>query len=41
MGSVVTKSFEEDGMEEVEFDVDIRRNVYLVPITGFVLDRLR
>ena len=31
----------EDIMEEVEFNVDIRRHIYLVPITGFVLDRLR
>ena len=28
-------------MEEVEFDVDIKRHIYLVPIAGFVLDRLR
>ena len=31
----------EDIMEEVECNVDIRRHIYLVPITGFVLDRLR
>ena len=31
----------EDIMEEVEFDVDIKRHIYLVPIAGFVLDRLR
>ena len=31
----------EDMMEEVEFEVDIKRHTYLVPIAGFVLDRLR
>ncbi len=31
----------EDIMEKVEFDVDIKRHIYLVPIAGFVLDRLR
>ncbi len=31
----------EDFMEEVEFDVDVKRHIYLVPIAGFVLDRLR
>ena len=31
----------EDIMEEAEFRVDIRRHIYLVPVTGFVLDRLR
>ena len=28
-------------MEEVEFEVDIKRHMYLVPIAGSVLDRLR
>jgi len=31
----------EDIMEEVEFDVNIKRHIYLVPVAGFVLDRLR
>lgn len=31
----------EDMMEEVEFEVDIKRHIYWVPIAGFVLDRLR
>jgi len=31
----------EDMMEEVEFEVDIKRHMYLVPIAGSVLDRLR
>ena len=31
----------EDMMEEVEFDVNIKRHIYLVPITEFVLDRVR
>jgi len=31
----------EDIMEEVEFDVNIKRHIHLVPIAGFVLDRLR
>lgn len=31
----------EDIMEEVEFDVDIKRRIHLVPIAGSVLDRLR
>ena len=31
----------EDMMEEVEFKVDIKRHIYLVPIAGFVLDKLR
>jgi hypothetical protein len=31
----------EDLMEEVEFEVDTKRHVYLVPIAGFVLDKIR
>ena len=31
----------EDMMEEVEFEVDIKRHMYLVPIAGSILDRLR
>ena len=31
----------EDMMEEVEFEVNIKRHMYLVPIAGSVLDRLR
>jgi len=31
----------EDMMEDVEFQVDIRRHVYLVPISGPVLEALR
>jgi hypothetical protein len=31
----------EDLMEEVDFDIDIKRHIYLVPIAGFVLDKLR
>ncbi len=31
----------EDMMEYVDFQVDIKRRVYLVPITGSVLDALR
>ena len=31
----------EDMMEEVEFDVDIKRHIYLVPIAGNILDGLR
>lgn len=31
----------EDMMEEVEFEVDIKRHIYLVPIAGSLLDRLR
>jgi hypothetical protein len=31
----------EDLMEEVEFEVDIKRHIYLVPIAGFVLDKVR
>jgi predicted DNA binding CopG/RHH family protein len=31
----------EDVMEDVDFQVDIKRRVYLVPIAGPVLDALR
>ena len=31
----------EDMMEEVEFEVNIKRHMYLVPIAGSILDRLR
>jgi len=31
----------EDMMEEVEFEVDIKRHIYLVPIAGTLLDMLR
>jgi hypothetical protein len=31
----------EDIMEEVEFGVDIKRHIYLVPVSGNILDRLR
>jgi len=31
----------EDVMEDVDFQVDIKRRVYLVPISGAVLDALR
>ena len=31
----------EDMMEDVDFQVEIRRHVYLVPISGPVLDALR
>jgi hypothetical protein len=31
----------EDLMEEAEFEIDIKRHIYLVPIAGFVLDKLR
>jgi hypothetical protein len=31
----------EDLMEDIEFDVDIKRHIYLVPIAGFVLDKVR
>jgi hypothetical protein len=31
----------EDLMEKVEFEVDIKRHVYLVPVAGFVLDKIR
>lgn len=31
----------EDLMEEVEFEVDIKRRVYLVPIAGQILEALR
>ena len=30
----------EDMMEEAEFEVDIKRHIYLVPIAGSLLDRL-
>jgi hypothetical protein len=28
-------------MEDIEFEVDIKRHIYLVPIAGFVLDKVR
>lgn len=31
----------EDMMEDVEFEVDVKRHVYLVPIAGNILDALR
>jgi hypothetical protein len=31
----------EDVMEEVKFDIDIKRHIYLVPIVGNILDGLR
>ena len=31
----------EDMMEEVDFEVDIKRHMYLVPVAGSVLDRVR
>jgi len=31
----------EDMMEDAEFQVDIKRNIYLVPISGQVLEALR
>jgi len=31
----------EDIMEKAQFDVDIKRHTYLVPIAGSVLERLR
>jgi predicted DNA binding CopG/RHH family protein len=31
----------EDMMEEVEFEVNVKRHIYLVPIAGSLLDRLR
>ena len=31
----------EDMMEEVKFEVDIKRHIYLVPVAGTLLERLR
>ena len=31
----------EDMMEDVDFNVDIKRRVYLVPIAGHILDAIR
>lgn len=31
----------EDMMEDVDFQVDIKRRIYLVPVAGAVLDALR
>ena len=31
----------EDMMEEVEFEVDIKRHIYLVPVAGTLMEKLR
>ena len=31
----------EDVMEDTEFEIDIKRHIYLVPVAGNILDALR
>jgi len=31
----------EDIMEDAEFDIEVKRNIYLVPVAGNIIDALR